>query len=299
MPRNTSDEMTETGRSRAEAATNGPHRMSFHPLTLLSNVKKQFQDDNVMVVSAGIAFFFFLALVPALGATVAIYGAVADPADVFDLIQRLSETLPGGDQNLIIGQLRDAVDSPSSTPGWGAAVGILFAMWSASTGTTRLITALNIAYGKDARSGVVEKRGVGLVLTVSLIGAVVAGIYLGTNTLSLINQAGFAQWLAALANAVFWLGAAAYMATLLSLIYRYAPNRDEPAWHGITWGSVVGVLLAITATVALRLYVSNFNNLSEAYGSLTTVIVALLYLWIVALAIVVGAEFDSQLQRHR
>lgn len=252
-----------------------------------------------MVVSAGIAFFFFLALVPALAAMVAIYGVVADPADVLNLIERLSDSLPGGGQNLIIGQLREAVTTTSSTPGWGAIFGIVLALWSASTGTTRLITALNIAYGEEPRSGFAKKRGVGVLLTIILIAAVVAGTYVGSNVLSLIEQAALSQWLSILANIGFWLGVAVFMAVLLSLVYRYAPNRDEPEWSGVFWGAGVAVVLALIATVGLRLYVSNFNSLSEAYGSLTTVIVALLYLWIVALAIVVGAEVDSQLQRRR
>lgn len=263
-----------------------------------SRLKSVLQDDNVIIVSAGIAFFFFLALIPALGAIVSIYGVVADPSDILNLAERLSNALPGGGRNLIIDQLTETAASTADTVGWGAVFGILLALWSASTGTTRLITALNIAYDKEARSGLAKKRGIGLLLTVGMIAAVSVAVWVGSNVLSLIDGAGFPGWLSVLAQIAFWVGAAVFFVALLSLIYRWAPNRQNSDWAHIIQGASVAVALAIAVTVGLRIYVANFNNLSEAYGSMTTIIIALFYLFIVAFAIIFGAELDSELQKQ-
>ena len=266
-------------------------------LARASNLKTKLQDDNVVIVSAGIAFFFFLALIPALGAVVAIYSVIADPSQVLELSQRLSDTLPGGGQNLIISQLRDAVTSSStSTVGWGTALGLVLALWSASTGTTSLITALNIAYDKDARSGFAEKRWVGILLTLALVAIATGGVYVGTEVLGLIDGAGFPSWLHLLAVIGFWLAVAALLIAILSGIYRFAPNRETPEWGGILWGASIAVALAVVATIGLRTYASNFSALSEAYGSMATIIVAMFYFLILAFAMVLGAEIDSGLQ---
>lgn len=274
-----------------------PQRATTRWVASASRLKARLQDDNVMIVSAGIAFFFFLALIPALGALVAVYGVVADPSDILNLADRLSNSLPGGGQNLIIDQLTEMAASTADTLGWGALLGVVLALWSASTGTTRLITALNIAYDKRARSGFAKKRGVGLLLTVGLIAALTAAVFVGSNVLSLIDGAGFPGWLSVIAQVGFWLGAAVFLVAVLSLIYRFAPNRDRPDWSSIIWGASVAVGLALIVTIGLRIYVATFNNLSEAYGSMATIIIALFYLFIVAFAIIVGAEIDGQVER--
>lgn len=264
-----------------------------------SRLRSGAQEHNLMVVAAGIAFFFFLALVPALGALVAVYGLVADPAEILDLVERLSSTLPGGGQNLIVDQLRESVVSTTSTLGWGPILGIVLALWSASTGTTRMITALNIAYEKDARSGFARKRGIGILLALGLIAIVTAGTFAGSNILAAIEGADIPHWLAIVAITFFWLVTATLLVAILSMIYRYAANRDKPHWHGVIWGASVGVALALLATLGLRLYTGNFNDLSETYGSLTTIIVALFYLFIVTFAMLLGAEIDADLQEGR
>lgn len=252
----------------------------------------------MVIVAAGIAFFLFLALVPAAGAVVAIYSVMADPSQVLDLTQRLSETLPGGGRNLVIDQLRSAVaKSNSGAIGWGTALGIVFALWSASTGTTRLVTALNIAYDKDPRSGYAKKRWIGVLLTLAIVAVVAGGGYVATILLDVIDGAGFPQWLDALAVTLFWLGVVAFLVGILSGIYRFAPNRNAPHWRGILWGASIAVGMAVLATIVWRVYVANFGSLSEAYGSMATIVITMIYLLILAFAIVLGAEIDSEIQR--
>ncbi len=99
-------------------------------------------------------------------------------------------------------------------------------------------------------------------------------------------------------NILFWIGLAVVMALGLSILYRYAPYRDDPEWRWVNWGSIVAVVLWVIATIGFRIYVSNFGSSDQIYGSLGAVIVFMLWLMITTVIIILGATINAELEHQ-
>src|SRR5262249_25091257 len=130
---------------------------------------KQYGQHQMSLLAAGVAFYGFLSLVPALIATVLVYGLVTDPAEVQDQIESLSGVMPASAQELLKEQILGLVTTSHSGLGLGVFVALSVALWSASGGTGNLITAINMAYGERDTRGFVRKRALALGLTVGAI----------------------------------------------------------------------------------------------------------------------------------
>jgi membrane protein len=136
---------------------------------------------DASLLSAAVAFWALLALVPALVALVSLYGLVADPADVERQVRERTEALPAEAQDLVVAQLEAVVDTPGSGLGAGLVVGIAVALVAASAGMRTLTTAVGVVYGDgptDRRFA--RERGKALALTLGAVAFVVAAVYLVT-----------------------------------------------------------------------------------------------------------------------
>src|SRR5262245_18069035 len=142
----------------------------------LSKLSERIRDHNLTLVAAGVAFYAFLALVPALIAFVSVYGLVADEADVTRQVEDLSCSLPEEVRDFLVYQLTQIVDASSAGVSIAALIAIALALWSASSGIAALVTGIHIAREREEPKGVVAKRGKALALTLGAI--VVLGIVL-------------------------------------------------------------------------------------------------------------------------
>ncbi len=125
---------------------------------------KRFQDDKVVLLSAGVAFFFFfLSLIPALAAGISIYALVSSPIEIINQAQQFLSGAPPQISEFLSGQLQRISSQAGQTLGWSAGAAIIFALWSASTGTARLIEAVNIAYDEKDDRGFLHRRGIAFI----------------------------------------------------------------------------------------------------------------------------------------
>ena len=259
-------------------------------------VKGELKEDQVPLLSAGVAFYLLLALFPALAAIVSIYGLVADPGQVSQQVADLTAALPESARDLITEQLESIVQGADGGIGFALVGGVIAALWSASSGMKHLVAAINAAYDEDETRKFVKLRGLSLLLTVGAIffGVVAVGVLavlpaaieqtpLGSTGQTIVQIASYP----ALAVA-FGLG--------LAVLYRYAPDRDSPRWRWVSPGAVVATVLWIVASLGFSFYASNFGSYSETYGSIGAVIVLMLWLVITAFTVILGAELDSELE---
>lgn len=259
---------------------------------------KEFNADQMPLLAAGVAFYTFLALVPSLVAAMLIYGLVTDPAEVANQVRSVSGTLPQDARNLLEGQLTDLAASSKSGLSFGVVISLLLALWSASGGTGNLITAVNLAYDEKETRNFVKKRALALGLTVgaiivfALTMTLVAVFPAVANALDLTGPLRFGV------EALRWVTLLVVLGIALAVLYKLAPNRDDPKVRWASVGAVVATLVWILASIGFSLYVNNFGSYGKTYGSLAGVVVLLLWLWLSIVAVLLGAEINAEAEKQ-
>ncbi|WP_306257621.1 YihY/virulence factor BrkB family protein [Pararhizobium sp. IMCC21322] len=259
-------------------------------------VKDQITSDNVGLIAAGVAFYGLLALFPAITAIIAISGLLVEPNDIVEQLDSLSGLMPAEVISIITDQATAVAGSREGGLGLAAVLGVLIALYSASKGMASLMQGINVAYDEAEKRGFIKLKLVTIGLTILLIAGLLIAL---STTLALPVLLAFIDLgpvVEALITAATWGGLFALTIVGLSVLYRYAPSRDEPEWKWASVGAVVGCLLWIIASAGFAFYVSNFGSYNESFGTLAGVIVLLMWLWISAFIILLGAELNSELE---
>ncbi|HEV3462696.1 MAG TPA: YihY/virulence factor BrkB family protein [Actinomycetes bacterium] len=255
---------------------------------------KEVKQDQVPLLGAGVAFYTLLSLFPAIIAGVSIYGLVADPETVRQQLDDLTNMLSESTAEILREQIREITSGAGGALGVATVIGILTALWSASSGMKALITGVNLAYDETESRKFLKLRGLAIVLT---LGAMV----LMAVALALI--AGFPpvadswptvlQWVFAVLR---WVLLAGLLIVGLAVLYRYAPDRDEPKWGWVSWGSGIATLLWVLASIGFSIYVNSFGNYNKTYGALAGVIILMFWLYLTAVIVLVGAELNTEME---
>jgi membrane protein len=272
--------------------------MALKPMTsaqwraLAKAVKRRMDDHNLTLVSAGIAFYAFLAFIPALVAVVSLYGLVANPADVTRQVDDLAGALPDEARAFMTSQLQSIVASSSAGVTLAFGVGIAAAVWSASAAMVSLIRGIDLAQGRRKKRKFVAQRGLALTLTMGATVLVIVVVLLVASAPSLLANAGVGDAGRWVLNVARWPLIAGIMVLALAALYHVVAGRSGRPQVG--WGPVIGASLWLLASVLFALYTANFSSYSETYGTLASIVVVLLWLWLAALAALIGAEVDAQ-----
>ncbi len=259
-------------------------------------VKDEIAADHVGLIAAGVAFYALLALFPAITALLAIGGLVLEPSEIVTQLQQVTTIMPENVASIILSQAEKVAGSQGAGLGLAAVFGILLALYSASKGVGSLIEGFNVAYDEEEERGFVRLKLVTLALTLMLILGAVAGIVLMT-VIPVI--AGFADLGPAAEYAVTgisWLVMLGLLMLGLAVLYRYGPDRDHPEWAWASPGSIIASLLWLVASIGFGIYVANFGSYNESFGSLAGVIVLLMWLWISAFVVLMGAELNAEIE---
>jgi membrane protein len=265
-------------------------------LQVAKRVKDEAKADNISLLAGGVAFFAVLAVVPLLVAVLAIWGIFASPSDATRLIGDIASGLPNSAQRLVTQQLRSIANRSNSGLGLTAIVSLVIACWSASSGTKHLIEAINVAYDEEEGRGFVKVRALALALTLGAILFLLVAIGLIAVVPSALSDAGVPDAVRVAIEIAIWPVLAAMMVFGLAVLYRLAPDRNDPRWRWASWGAVIATALWLVGSAAFALYASNFGSYDETYGSLGGVVVLLLWLYITALVVVLGAEINAALE---
>lgn len=259
--------------------------------------KNEIAQDNLSIVAAGVAFYCFLAFVPALGAVIGVYAWVSDPAQVSSHLESLAQVMP----EQIMPMLREQMTrlaAENQAAGISAVVSVLLAIYGSSKAATALIQGLNIAYDEEEKRGFFKLQGVALLLTlIAIIGAVVAiGLVAVLPAILQVMHLGRAtELIASLARWPILIGGFMFA---LAVLYRYAPSRDEPRWRWVSGGAVAASVLWVAGSGLFSLYVSKFGNYDKTYGSLGGLVVFLFWLFLTGYVVLFGAELNSEMERQ-
>jgi membrane protein len=267
-------------------------------LDVLKRTIRGIRDTNASIVAAGVAFYAFLALVPALIAVVAIYGLVANPADVKDQISSFTSALPSDAQKLLSNQLSSITRSAGGGTGIAAIIAIVGALWSASSGIAALNTGLTVVNRETETRGFLKKRLLALVLTLFAVAGILVMLALVValpSVLDSIDITGIGSTVLELAR---WPLLAVVMLVGLAVIFRYGPQRRRPRWRWVTPGAIVAVIVGLAASIGFSIYVSLLGNYNKTYGALGAIIIMLLWLYLMAFAVLFGAAMNAELEHQ-
>jgi membrane protein len=254
--------------------------------------------DQVPLLAAGVAFFAFLSLFPAMIAAVMVYGLVADPATVQRQTEQISQALPEDAASLVTDQMEAITSAPQQGLGLGLVVALLAALWAASGGVGQMLTAINVAYDEDETRGFVKRKALALALTLGAILFATVAILLIAVAPALLNAflpEGALRWLLEIAR---WVGLLIAVGVGLALLYRWAPDRDSPRFTWVSVGAAVATVIWLVASLGFSLYVDNFGSYGETYGALAGVVVLMLWLWITAFVVLFGAEINAEAEQQ-
>lgn len=258
--------------------------------------KAAVKSDSVSILAGGVAFYSVLAIFPAMVALLSIYGLLSDPADVTRQINDLSAGLPNEVRRLIVDQLQAVASTSSSSLTAGLVFSVLAALWAASKGMKALMEAINVAYDEDETRGFVKVRVLAYGFTVGAVLLVVTTVFAITALPALGEHLGAAGRITA--SVVRWPILTAVMLLGLAVIYRFAPARENARWQWVTPGSLVAGLLWVVGSVLFAVYVNNFGSYNDTYGSIGAVVVLMLWLYLTAFVVLLGAELNGEAERQ-
>ena len=268
----------------------------------LKRAMKEIKGDDVPGLAAGVAFKMFLSLFPALFAAVAIFTLVTTVGELREWLGQAQGFLPGDAIDLIDRPLEELAADEGGGAGLVAAVtGVLAGLWAATSAAVSLMKALSRAYDVEEKRKFVRQRLVALALTIALVIALVGVIVLlvlGPQLQSFLLGEIVTPITWALAIARFAL-AFAVLVLLFAFVYWIGPNRDHPSWVWMSPGALVGVIGWLLVSGGFTLYAQTAGSYGATYGTIAGVVVLLIWLQLSMLVILVGAEFNAEVERSR
>jgi membrane protein len=264
---------------------------------------KGFMDDNGTMLASALAYSTFFAIPSVLLVTVGVFTLLVGPDTISSLMAHFSNVMPPAAANLL-GQSLHRLEANPSTGIAMTVVGFVLALWSTTGAMTTYMTALNLAYQRKDGRKFVKKRFIAVQMV-----AVIGFAFLLVAVLLIFGPA-LEQLVAShagpLSGAIGWIwwiaqwpillaGLLAAFATLLYL----GPDVEHPRWHFLSVGSLFATLVWLAASGAFAYYTSAFASYNKTWGSLAAVIVMLTWLWLAAIALLLGAELNAEAERSR
>jgi membrane protein len=254
--------------------------------------------DNMPIIAGGVAFFGFLSIFPALIAMISIYGLVASPETVTRQVGDLSAQLPEDASRLIGDQLTAIADNNGSALTWGLVLAILGALWSASGGVGNIVTAINLAYDEVETRNFIKLKATSLVLTLGAIVFVLITFGLVAVVPIVLDALPLGVVGTILAQVLRWGLLLSVFAGALAVLYRVAPDRDDPKLRWVSLGSIAVTIVWALVSLGFSFYVDNFGSYDKTYGAIAGVIVLMLWLYLTCYLVLLGAEINSEAEHQ-
>ena len=263
----------------------------------LVETKNAIRSKKISILAAGVAYFLTFAVFPAIAAMVAVLSFVLSESQLTAAVKAFETFLPTDIANLISTQLAAALENPSSSA-LIVIFGILIALFSLSGAVSNSIKATNSIYEVSEMRRFVSLRliSTGFIVAAGIITIIVVSLLVLNETF--LVSIGVPQWVAWTILVVRWIIIAAVVTVGLAAFYRYAPNRKNPHWQWVTWGSLIATLLWLIGTTLFFIYARFFAHYTEAYSVFAGIIVLMIWLNLTSFAVLLGAAINFKLENQ-
>jgi len=262
---------------------------------------REFQDDNVTDWAAALTYYGVLSIFPALLALVSIVGLMGTSA-TSTLKKNLGTFAPGAARNILGGAI-DQLANHRGGAGLVFVVGLLVALWSASSYIAAFMRASNVIWdveeGRPIWKTLPVRLGVTLVVVILLALSSVAVVLTGSLARKTGSLLGIGDTAVTVWDIAKWPVLVLIVAGIVTLLYFAAPNVRHTGVKSLLAGGAVAVALWLVASALFAVYVANFGSYNKTYGTLAAVIVFLIWLWLSNIAILFGAELNAERARSK
>ncbi len=251
--------------------------------------------DRLPSVAASVTFYTLLAIFPAVGVFVSLYGLFADVGAVRQQLNDLAAFVPRevltlvGDQMMVIATKQDAGLSVAFV------VSLLLSLWTANAGVSALFDGLNIAYDETEKRNFVVRRAASYAFTAALVAfaTVATGVLVAVpvllSGLGLMNS-----WLVPFR----WVVLTVLAACAFAVLYRFGPSRRQARWRWVRWGAAFAAAAWVASSLGFSWYVNHVAHYDATYGSLGAAVGFMMWIWVSVMAVLIGAELNAEIEHQ-
>ncbi len=288
-------EAAEPGRGRL---AQGPHHIPAKGWKDIAwRTYQEIGRDRLPSVAGGVTFYTLLALFPAIGVFVSLYGIFADLGAVQQQLNEMSTVFPREVVSIVGDQMVRLALRPPASLSVAFLVSLLFSVWTANAGMKALFHGLNIAYDEEEKRSVVRLT----VLTYSFTFATLVFLVVMTSTLVAAPVAFERLGLTVLAAVwvpLRWLVLLTIAAGGFSIVYRYAPCRARARWSWVSLGGIVAACLWLGGSLGFSWYVNSVAHFDATYGALGAAIGFMMWIWFSVMVVLIGAELNAEIEHQ-
>lgn len=263
----------------------------------LRRVSLRMEEGHISLISAGVAFYAIFAIFPGITATIALWSMVSDPNVIATYLEVAESFIPSQAYDLLNAQITALLAGPRTTLGWATAISVLIALFSARAGVSALVQGINVIHSIPARQMI---RGViaGYLITLALVAITLAAfaiIVIVPIAIAFLPIGFVGDWVL---TELPWAVMFGLVLMGLAILYRFGPSRSESRAGWLSPGAIVAALGWALGSLVFSYYLANFGSYNRVYGSIGAVIALLMWLYISAYVILIGAAINAE-RKHR